>query len=259
MTFHRVYAMFLRYLYASRHPSRFFEFFFWPTLDIGFYGFLSIWIARLSHMPNIATTFIVSLVIWQTVYRSSYETCVNVLDDLTEQNLINIVGSPLRIREWILAMMLSGAFKIIFTILYGSLISYLFFSINPLTLKWLLIPILPISLMSGWMTGFFAAGVLIRFGTKYQQLPWVVTTIGFFFSAVYYPVSSLPPWMQSISLCFPMTYIFEGIRFLETYGTFPIENLIIGLLLGLFYTSLCTQFFILMFKSSKVQGLTKLF
>ncbi len=117
MSWERIWAMMLRYIYATRDPTRIVEFLFWPMIDIGFFGLTARWISSVAAEPTVVQLFITALVLWQLVYRSNFEICVNLMDEFLEKNMINIVASPLRKKEWILAMMLSGLLKMSFTFL----------------------------------------------------------------------------------------------------------------------------------------------
>lgn len=257
LSFQRIWAMVLRYLYATRDPSRLTEFIFWPMIDIGFYGLIATWVSQFNQTPPLTMMFITALVLWQLIYRSNYEVCFNVIDEFWEQNIFNLAASPLTQWEWILAMMLTGLLKLSFTFIFGTFVAWLFFSINILSLGWVLIPFAGLCILSGWGTGFLAGGILIYKGPKLQQLPWVTITLAALFSTIYYPLYILPPWMQILSQSLPMTYIFEGLRELIQTHTLSNHYLIISLCLSLFYLSLSISFFIWMFKKSRQNGLPR--
>lgn len=258
MAFHRIWALVLRYLYATRDPSRQTEFLFWPMIDICFYGLIASWIGSSTPQAPILSMFMTSIVLWQIIYRSNYEICFNVIDEFWEQNVFNLVASPLKRSEWITAMMLTALIKLLFTLFYGAALAWLFFDINIFSLGWVLLPFIGLCILSGWSTGFFAAGILIYKGPKLQQLPWVTTTLAALFSTIYYPLAILPKWMQGVSLSIPMSYIFEGIRFLIQTNTLPLYYLLISSFLSIVYLSLAILFFVKMFAKSKQKGIPRL-
>ncbi|MDU6912462.1 MAG: ABC transporter permease, partial [Streptococcus salivarius] len=61
-------------------------------------------------------------------------------------------------------------------------------------------------------------GVYIR---DIGQSIGVIVTILIFLSPVFYPLSALPEWMQSIVLLNPLTYIIEQSRVVIVWGQLP--------------------------------------
>lgn len=257
MSLQRIWAVVLRYLYATRDPSRIAEFVFWPMIDIGFYGLIALWSGSIAKDPDVVRIFIAALVLWQIIYRGNYEVCVNLVDEFLDQNLANVVASPLKKREWIVAMMTSGFIKIIFTLLFGALVGYFFFGVNVFSLGYALYPLVFLCLVSGWIIGFFGAGVVIYKGAKLQFLPWVVIMIAALFSSIFYPLSVLPHSLRYIAVALPMSYIFEGMRELFTYGHMSAYFWIASSILSFVYLAIAIKFFLFMFEKSRQRGLSR--
>lgn len=258
MSFERIWAVVLRYLYATRDPSRITEFIFWPMIDIGFLGLMAFWVGNLSGIPTIVTKIVTGLVLWQLIYRANYEICVNIMDEFWESNLLNLLSTPLTKTEWVMAMMLSGLLKISFTFLFGAAVGWMFFSVNIFSVGWTLVPFVFLCLFSGWMTGFLGASLLIFKGSKFGQLPWVTITLAALFSTIYYPIETLPTWMQFISLSLPMSYIFEGMREILSTGSISSYYLIMAFILSVVYLMLAIRCFLFMFEKSRQRGLGRL-
>jgi ABC-2 type transport system permease protein len=258
MSLKRIYTVFLRYLYATRDPSRITEFIVWPMIDVGFFGLIAYWSGQVAGNQKLLQNFITGLILWQIIYRSNFEICVNVLDEFVEKNLINLIGSPLKKREWITGMMISGMLKIIFTLLFGSFLGWFFFRVNVYELGWSLFPFVILCLLSGWMIGFLSAGIVIYKGSKLVQLPWVIITIAAIFSNTYYPLSVFPPSLKVIAQSLPMSYIFEGMREMLAVGTISNRYWILGTILSFIYLAVAIYFFLYMFEKSRKRGLTRL-
>ncbi len=258
MNFKRAYTVFLRYLYATRDPTRITEFLVWPMIDVGFFGLIAEWSGTATGNPKFLQNFITGLVLWQVVYRANFEICVNVLDEFIEKNLVNLVASPLKKREWIVGMMASGFLKIIFTLLFGSFLGWLFFKVNVYEMGWKLLPFVLLCLVSGWMIGFLSAGIVIYKGSKLVQLPWVIITVAAIFSNTYYPLSVFPDYLKVVAQSLPMSYIFEGMREMLSLGTIKNYYWIWGSILSVVYLTVALKFFLFMFEKSRKRGLTRL-
>lgn len=257
MKLSNIYACVLRYFYATRDHSRLFEFLFWPLIDIGWLGLIALWAGNMSDNEQVVRIFVMALVLWQVIYRSHYEVCFNVLDEVLDHNLVNMVASPLRKREWMVSMMISGLIKSIFTLLFGAFVGYLFFKVNLFSIGIALLPFTLLCVCSGWIVGFFSAGMIILKGAKLQQIPWVAIMLVAIFSAVYYPTELLPTYLQMISKAFPMSYIFEGLRELVTKGWLSTNYLWIAIFLSVIYLVISMIVFLWMFEKSRKRGLDR--
>jgi len=98
-------------------------------------------------------------------------------------------------------------------------------------------------MLLGWSFGIFAAGVIFRFGMRMQVLAWSVAFLIQPFSAVFYPLSSLPPAMQKISLVFPTTHIFEGFRYAVATNKIAWGNLFYAFTLNFILMALALWYF----------------
>src|SRR6185437_11543694 len=64
----------------------------------------------------------------------------------------------------------------------------------------------------GWALGLAICGLIIRHGMGAESLAWTVIFALSPVSCVYYPVTTLPQWLQLVAWAFPQTYVFEGMR-----------------------------------------------
>lgn len=258
MSGRRIWTVVLRYFYVTRDPVRIVEFLFWPIIDIGFFGLIAKWGGSFASTPDLVRIFVTALVLWQVIYRANFEICLNVSDEFLDRNLMNLIASPLRKSEWILAMMLSGLLKIAFTLVFGAFLGWFFFDVNVFSIGWTLIPFVLLCLVSGWIIGFFGGGIVIYSGAKLQSLPWVIVMTVAIFSAVFYPISILNPTVALISKSLPMSYIFEGMRELLTSQSISPYYWYLGTLLSIVYLAVAIKFFLFMFERRRNRGLARL-
>jgi len=258
-SFGRVWAVFLRYFYFFAKLDHVSDLFFWPTLDILLWGITSVWIQTQGEkVPHIALAILTGLVFWQIIWRGNYEVSVNLLQEFWNRNLVNVYATPLKLSEWITALMFAGIVKIAVTVLFGSLLVYLLYALNIFTLGWAFLPYLVLLTFCGWFLGFTSGGIIIYFGIRVQMLAWMTAYIIAPFSAVFYPLSALPTWAQGIAKCLPTTYIFEGMRSVLEQNVFSFEKFFIALGLSLLYLFAAILFFWRMFEKSRSKGLSRL-
>lgn len=259
MTLHRIWAIFLRYFYFFATMDQLTELFFWPILDIFLWGMTSVWIQRHDpSMPSVAIAILIGLVFWQIIWRSNYEVSVNLLQEFWNRNMVNLFSTPLKISEWITALMLVGISKILITVCFGALVVWLLYALNIFTLGWTLLPFCASLLLSGWFLGFLSAAIMVYFGQRFQMLAWMTANIFAPFSAIYYPITALPDWGQKIAKALPMTYVFEGMRSVLYQGIFSWEDFWISILLNILYLIITIALFCKLFEMSRAKGLARL-
>ncbi|MBS0629445.1 MAG: ABC transporter permease [Verrucomicrobia bacterium] len=259
MSFGRIRAIFLRYFYYFAKFDHLSEMFYWPTIDIFLWGMMSIWVQGESGAKSdVALLILTGLVFWQVIWRASYEITMNVLQEFWNRNLVNLFSTPLRLGEWMAATMLTSFTKILITLAFSSSLVWLLYSLNIFNLGLAIIPFIAMLTVSGWMMGYFSAGIIVYFGQRYQMLAWMMPFVFAPFSAVFYPLSALPPWGQFIAKGLPMTYIFQGMRQVLQQGTFSTEMFWMSALLNTIFLFLTMAFFKIMFERSREKGLSRL-
>lgn len=260
MKWHRINAVIVRHLYAyQRNFDRLTDSFYWPLMDILIWGLTSSWIQQSqSGVSNVVTILLTGLVFWQIVWRGNYEISVNLLEEFWNQNLVNLFSTPLTISEWLVAVIILSVIKMCITIAVCIIAIYFLYATNIFTLGWYLLPFVVSLLMSGWIMGFLGSSVIIYWGQKVQTIAW---TMGFLFapfSAVYYPLSQLPTWVQHVSVFLPTTYIFEGMRAVIATGNLDTIVLIKSFALNSIYLFAAILLFRMMFEKSRNKGLSRL-
>lgn len=259
MKFYRIWAIFLRYFYFFARFDNIAEVFYWPTIDILLWGMTSIWIQKAQNaIPDIALIILTGLVFWQVLWRGSYEITVNILQEFWNRNLVNLFSTPLKLSEWMVATMLVGMAKIIITLSFCSLLVWMLYALNIYAVGWAIIPFVGLLTLSGWMMGFLSGAVMIYHGQRFQMLAWMTPFIFAPFSAVFYPLSSLPAWAQAIGKSMPTTYIFEGMRTVLNNGVFSMHDFLFSLGLNALYLGGAMILFKVMFEKSREKGLARL-
>jgi len=73
-----------------------------------------------------------------------------------------------------------------------------------------------------WLRGTWAGRrrQILRQGMGAEGLAWTVVFTLSPLSCIYYPVSTLPGWLQHAAWALPSTYVFEGMRTVLFTGVF---------------------------------------
>lgn len=255
-----VWAVVWRHLYNFRHSlDRIVDAFYWPALDILLWGFASVFITQRSGaIPGLITALLSGVILWIAIWRGQYEITVNLLEEMWARNLVNLFATPLRVREWIVAVFILGLVKLIPALVFASLLAYLVYQTNVLTLGFFLIPFMASLMISGWAFGLIVASLIVNWGMRIQTIAWSGIFLLGPISGVFYPISTLPSWAQKIASVLPTTYVFEGMRAIVFYNQVPWDMFVKSLALNGVFLLLGVFLFNFMFEKSKIKGLARL-
>lgn len=257
MKLHRIAAVFLRYFYIYRRSgTRLLETVYWPLLDLVLWGFVTIYLSRYGRgLPQFVAFLLGALILWDILFRSQQGISVSFLEDVWARNFLNIFVSPLTTWEYLLALMLSSLLKILIAGVVLTLMAWLLFSFNIFLIGVSLLPFLVLLIVLGWAIGLVTTAIILRFGQQAEVLAWGIALLFQPVSAVFYPVSVLPPFLQSVARFMPAARVFEGMRAVISTGEFPRRELLVALALDAVYLAAALAFFFWMFRAVKRKGL----
>jgi len=107
----------------------------------------------------------------------------------------------------------------------------------------------------GWAIGIATTAVILRFGMGAEVLAWGLALIFQPISAVFYPVSTLPPSLQTLALFTPSAHVFEGMRQILSSGAFPWRSLMWAFALNAAYLGIAVAFFFRILRRVRRLGL----
>ncbi|OGE86314.1 MAG: hypothetical protein A3J48_02335 [Candidatus Doudnabacteria bacterium RIFCSPHIGHO2_02_FULL_46_11] len=263
IAWHRVYGAMLRYWYLVRRSfDRSSEIFVHPVLDLVIWGVTAVYLQELFSggvgLPSLVIALVTGVIFWNIIYRSQSEVPFGVLEDLWNRSLLHFFISPLKISEWLFGLTLLGVIKTMLTLLTAGIFAAILYHFNIFFYGFYLLPFLGLLIISGWWLGFFITGLVLRFGTGFQAMAWTLSVAISPFSAIYYPVSVLPSWAQTIAYALPTTYIFEGMRQVIYQGSVNPRDLVMSFLLNVFYIAATAGFLYTSFKHRLKRGLLTL-
>jgi len=109
-------------------------------------------------------------------------------------------------------------------------------------------------LITGWILGIFIIAAIIRFGVSAESLAWGAIFTLAPLSAVYYPVETLPEWIRWLSLSFPQTYVFEGMREVLFHNNFRYDYFLKSITLNIIYALIAVIVFLVSFEGARKRG-----
>lgn len=237
MKFNRIWGIFLRYYYNLIHTyDRLTDMFFWPFIDLLLWGLTSRYIVATGVGSNtIILALLSGIILWIFPWRGQYEITVSLLEDLWNRNLVNLFATPILFSEWVVSVMLIGIVKSTVSFAFAAIIAVLLYATNIYTFGLLLLPWAGLLIMFGWVFGFLIASIIMRYGTKIQTLAWMSMAIVSPFAGVFYPITVLPTWAQSVAHWVPVSYVFEAMRAVIAGNPLPLSALFWPMVLCIAY------------------------
>jgi ABC-2 type transport system permease protein len=94
----------------------------------------------------------------------------------------------------------------------------------------------------------------LRQGLGAENMAWSVMFLLLPLTCVYYPVTTLPAWLQTVAWALPPTYVFEGMRALLTDHVFRADLMLQALSINLVLFCLAILSFFAFLNSSRRAG-----
>ena len=255
----RILAILLRHFYLLKHSvSRWIDLLYWPTIDLLLWGFVSLYIQQ-KEGSGIVYYFLGALILWNILIRAQQGLAVGFLEDVWARNLLHLFASPLTLFDYVLGLLLYSIFKALIASLLMGFLACLIFDFNFFAQGSNIFLLTFALLLFAWSIGLITIALILYFGQEAEILAWALALLFLPFSAVFYPLSVLPPLFQDIARFVPTSYVFEGMRLVFQGKDLPYYFLLKAYLLIVLYLITSVIIFWYAFKLSKIQGkLTKI-
>jgi len=255
-TARRVAAMVVRYVYLfMAAPIRLLELIYWPLVQMLMWGFLQQHLAANSGLfAKGAGLLIGSVLLWDILFRGKIGFSICFLEEMWSRNLGLLMISPLRANEFMLALSLMSILRLCIGFVPVAILAGVFFGFNMLSLGLPLAAFFASLIMTSWAFAFFTSGLILRYGLGAEELSWGLAFVFLPLCCVYYPVDTLPEWLQPVALSLPPTYVFEGMRAILLDQTFEPRLLLTAFSLNLLFLALGYTAFRLFLASARRNG-----
>lgn len=257
MNIKRIYAIFLRQVFLVKgNKTRFIQIFVWSALDIVMWGFLSRYLSGVAGSAlNFTSILLGAVLLWDFLTQVMQGITTSFFEDVWSRNFLNIFASPLKISEYITGLVSISIIRSVAVLIVMLVFAGLVFGLSVIAYGVSLAAFLLILFLSGITLGIFGVSIILRLGPSAEWFIWPIPAILAPFVGVFYPLSTMPLWMQYISHILPPSYVFEGIRAIVGGGTFPAWLLAIGIGLSIIYIFVAYAVFTRVYKRAIRTGL----
>ena len=253
----RVGAMALRYLYLLRASwTRIIEIIYWPTMQMVLWGLISRYVLTATTvLHQAAGLFLAAVLLWEVLFRSQMGVHTMFQEEMYARNLGHLFISPLRPYEMVVALLSVSLVRTLLSAGSAALLAIPLYHFSIFTLGLPLLAFFVNLLIFGWAFGLVLCAMLLRFGFGAEGLAWAGIFALTPIAGVYYPIATLPEWLQPVALAFPAAYVFEGMRAVLLRGEFRTDLFFAALALNAVYLALGGAVFLISFGVARRRGL----
>jgi ABC-2 type transport system permease protein len=241
----RVAAVALRQFYLySGSATRVVPLFAWVAIDITLWGFISRYLNSVATPGyNFIPALLGAVLLWDFLARVLQGVSTAFLEDVWSRNFLNMFATPLQISEYICGLVITAVATSLIGLLTMLALAAAAFGLSFVPYGAALVPFVLVLFLTGIALGIAGSAMVLRLGPASEWFLWPMPALIAPFAGVYYPVSTLPGWMQAISRLLPPSYVFDGMRAIVRHAPWDMRSLAIGLALSVLYIVIAAIFF----------------
>lgn len=252
----RIGAMVLRYMYLLRSSwPRLIEIVYWPMVQVLLWGFLQFYLNQNSgFFARAGGMFIGAVLLWDVLVRGQLGFSVSFLEEMWSRNMANILMSPLRPVEFLAALMVMSLVRLAIGLVPVTVVAAIYFGFNLWGLGFAVAVFFANLLLTAWAVGVVVSGLILRNGMGAEGLAWTLMFLILPLCAVYYPVATLPAFLQPVAWALAPTYVFEGLRALLLEQTFRADLMLEAFAINALYMAIAGVAFLKLLEGARRQG-----
>jgi ABC-2 type transport system permease protein len=252
----RIYALVLRHTYLLRSSGpRILELVYWPTVQMILWGFITVFLVNHSSWIAQASGVLLSgVLLWDVLFRGQLGVSLVFMEEMWSRNLGHLFVSPLRPFELGCALLTMSLIRTLIGVGGAALIAIPLFDFSVFSLGLPLLAFFINLIVMGWAIGLLVSGIVLRYGLGAESMAWIAIFAVQPISGVYYPIATLPEWLQYVAAILPSSHVFEGMRSVLFDHVFRVDLLLHAVLLNVVYLTAGFVAFLAFFKVARVRG-----
>jgi ABC-2 type transport system permease protein len=243
------------YYFASNSLEIALDVFVFSIINVILIGFAVNYLAGVNSHAEVAQSVLIGIIFWEVIRITQYSISVSTMWNVWSRNLSNMFIAPLKTSEYLLAHIISAVLKATMIFVFSLLVARYIFHVNILALG------LPVVLFSFFNMVIFAVaialiliGLVFKYGVKIQAFTWGSIYIVQPLCGVFFPVSVLPSFLQTVARFIPISYVFEWLRALHTGAAFSRSSVAAAFMCNILFVLIGCYVFSRLLNSSKRSG-----
>ena len=214
MSRRHIAAIVLRQFFLMRGSvARVLPLFAWVAVDMVLWGFLTRYLNAITRAGfDFVPTLLGAVLLWDYFTRVMHGVTTTFLEDVWSRNFLNLFATPLSIGEYVAGLVVSSVVTSTVGLVVMLVLATFVFGLSFVSYGVAVIPFMLILLTFGLALGIVGSAIVLSLGPASEWFIWPIPAVVAPFAGVFYPVSTLPPWMQVIARALPPAPVFEGLR-----------------------------------------------
>jgi ABC-2 type transport system permease protein len=253
----RAAAIVLRHFYLLRGSlTRIVPLFAWVAVDIVLWGFITRYLnAVAASSLDFVPILLGAVLLWDFFSRVMHGVTTAFFEDVWSRNFLNLFATPLSLPEYLTGLVVSSTLTSAVALLVMLLLATGLFGLSVFAYGLALLPFLLVLFLFGVALGILGSGLVLRLGPAAEWFVWPIPALVSPFAGVFYPLATLPPWMQGMAMLLPPAYVFEGMRAVLAGGAVPGRWLALGAALAVGYVMAACWLFAAIYRQAVRSGL----
>ena len=250
-------AIVLRQFYLMRGSvSRVLPLFIWVAVDIVLWGFMTRYLNTIASPGfDFVPVLLGAVLLWDFFTRVMHGVTMAFFEDVWSRNFLNIFASPMTIAEYLAGLVTTSIATSAVGLLVMLVLATAVFGLSFFSYGGAFVPFLLVLFLFGIALGIVGCAIVLRLGPSAEWFVWPIPALLSPFAGVFYPVATLPDWMQLVSRLLPPAYVFEGMRAIVMGGTVSRFSLVVGGVLAVIDVLIASVFFTRVYRQAVRTGL----
>jgi ABC-2 type transport system permease protein len=196
-----------------------------------------------------------AVLLWDVMFRGNLGVSLAFFEEMYSRNLGHLFASPLRPYELVCSLLVISLIRTTIGVGGAALLAMPLYGYSIFGLGLPLLAFFANLLVMGWAIGLLVSALVLRYGLGAESLAWVAIFAVAPVSGIYYPISVLPQWLQSVAWFLPSSHVFEGMRAVMFQHQFRADLLVHAGLLNVAYLGVAVTVFLYVFHVARRRGL----
>lgn len=218
----RTSAIVLRHFYLVRGSlARRLPLVVWVAIDMVLWGFIARYLDAVTAAGiEFVPVLLGAVLLWDYFSRVMQGVTTAFFEDVWSRNFLNLFATPLTLAEYLGGLVLSSVATSAVGLVVMIVLATTVFGLSPLVYGAMLVPFLLVLFLFGIALGILGSAIVLRLGPASEWFVWPIPALVTPFAGVFYPLSTLPEWMQLVGRLLPPSYVFEAMRAIVAGGAF---------------------------------------
>jgi len=201
-------------------PARVLPLFAWVAIDIVLWVFITKYLNAVAPAGfDFVPVLLGAVLLWDFFSRVMHGVTMAFFEDVWSRNFLNVFATPITTGEYVSGLVLSSVLTSTIGLAVMIVLATVAFGLSFVGYGFAIVPALLILFLFGIALGVLGCAIVLRLGPAAEWLIWPIPAVLSPFVGVFYPISTLPHWMQAVSWLLAPSYVFEAMRALASGRT----------------------------------------